>query len=181
MTTNIPVITRGSKGSPVTHSEFNGNIEDAVSNLAQKATETKPGVVQLASLAETIFATGGEKVTVNKTFKDSITQKVLDGSAASLGSSGWWEDPITRFTIQWGKVTANGQTAQTVTFPKPFSAIPFGVHLLGFGWKFYKGNTCVVDGTVSTTGFTHRADVIYSGTSPTNPITDYWIAIGRMF
>jgi len=123
------------------------------------ASTTVKGIVELATIAETLAGTDAVR---------ALTAAGVSGSS-SLSGNGYYQFPG-GLTIQWGTFGTNGQgnTTTSVTFPLAFPTNCYGVVSIGRGPTAFV-TTAEIISAISASGFT-----VYSGCTGS-----YWIAIGK--
>lgn len=98
-----------------------------------------------------------------------ILQQLTSNVAPSVTANGYTFIPG-GLLLQWGQVSIGS----TASFPRPFSATPFGVYTTFTRAGSISSNHTLAITSVSTTGFSYSTNL---GGSP--PTGFYWIAIGH--
>tara|TARA_R110000772_G_scaffold268714_2_gene397863 strand:+ start:324 stop:821 length:498 start_codon:yes stop_codon:yes gene_type:complete len=162
---SIPVTTRAAAGQALTHTQMDTNW----TNVARSATTGAEGNIEIATNAETIAFSSAVKAVVPAYLDNAVAQANSNASTKSLIAKGWWRDPATGFTVQWGNETLTQSVPKVIAWPRS-SFTPWSIQLTpgaqsvtGFNesWAVYSENT---------TNFT--AD------SNTGTARYFWFAVG---
>lgn len=85
------------------------------------------GAIVASTTAGTLWLCTADNNTTNPDASNASGWIALGGGANPQGTivgNGWWRDPVTGFTIEWGTVTVNSSAGYTnVTFPRALTAL----------------------------------------------------------
>ena len=162
---------RVAKGSPLTYTEVDGNFE----LLAQDATKTQQGNVEIADQAETeAFASETLAVSPSTLATAMATLFEFEYNAGTSSTEGEIRDKVSGFSVKWGQGDTGGNTTDVINFVgiglHDFDSAEYAVSLANVENGDTFPTTTLSAPNRATTGFTIYTNVNNKKVS--------WIAVG---